>query len=96
MDSKKNIAMNILTILEMVITIIIMIVMLSSFLLRYEYYRPFKDAFRSNGIYCDFGRRATTQIEAPSLNSFLCDEDIFQYLHSPEKIIACNNTMMNL
>lgn len=93
MDFKKNIAMNILTILEMVTTIIIMIVMLSSFLLRYEYYRPFKDAFRSNGIYCYFGSYATTQIEAPSLNNLLCDEDTFQYLHSPEKIIACNNTM---
>lgn len=93
MDLKKNIATNILTILEMTTTIIIMIIMLSSFLLRYEYYKPFKDAFRANGIYCDFGRRANTNIDAPSLESFLCDEDIFQYLHSPEKIIACNNTM---
>lgn len=93
MDFKKNIAMNILTMLEMITTIIIMIVMLSSFLLRYEYYKPFKDVFRSNGIYCDFVARANTQLEAPSLKTFLSDEDIFPYLHSPENIIACNSIM---
>ncbi len=93
MDFKKNIAMNILTILEMVTTIIIMIVMLSSFLLRYEYYKPFKDIFRSNGIYCDFGSAANSQMGAQSLKTFLCDEEIFPYLHSPEKIIASDNVM---
>ena len=51
---RKNIIMNLFTVLQMVAVLVMTAVMVSSICIRYQYYTPFEDYFESNGIFVKF------------------------------------------
>ena len=60
---RHELAMHIVTVLQMLATIIITLVMVSSILIRYQYYTPLKEYFQANGLYCIFSTYANSDIE---------------------------------
>ena len=94
---KKEITINVFTILQLAFTFIISIVMVSSIMLRYQYYVPFKDYFQSNGIMTIFGIGANSDTDSNGTNMFhyLKNNEILQYLDSSEDILACNIVWAN-
>jgi ABC-type antimicrobial peptide transport system permease subunit len=93
-NMKKNKLMNIITLLEFTATIIIAVIMISSVLIRYKYYTPFKDMFQSNGLLCEFLGMADENFRNPDMDSnYICNDEISDVLHSPTGIAACNKVM---
>lgn len=98
---RRSKLMSLLTVCEMTCAVVITLVMVSSVLARYRYYEPFRDMLRSDGLYCEFNGAANTDFYGEnSQDGFLANEDIFEHLHSPEKIaavnlVSCNVVMQN-
>lgn len=94
---KREITINVFTILQLAFTFIISIVMVSSIMLRYQYYVPFKDYFQSNGIMTIFGIGANSDTDSNGTNMFhyLKNNEILQYLDGSEDILACNIVWAN-
>lgn len=94
---RKDAVMNLFTMFEMVAVILLVIVMVSSMLIRYRYYTPFQDMFRSKGIYAEFSMAMDRN--APDGVSFsersLQDNEIFKYLSCPDIIAACNAAIVS-
>lgn len=93
-ELKKHFIMNIITIFELTVSIVMVCVMVSAVLIRYKYYEPFADFYNSNGIYCDFtGTGVGACLEGPSstgTRTYICDDEIFPYLNSPKSMISSN------
>lgn len=88
---KRSKLMSLLTVCEMTCAAVITLVMVSSVLIRYRYYAPFRDMFESKGLYCEFSSAANKDFYGENkAEDFLADDDILPYLHSPERIAACN------
>lgn len=96
LNLRKYALMNILTVLEITAAVLVAAVMVSSILIRYEYYSPFKDFFRSEGFYCEFTNMANGNYNSDGdlLESFIHDEEILSHLGGAEKIAACNDVMV--
>lgn len=50
-------------VLQMIATIVVTMIMVSSILIRYQYYTPFKEYFQSKGFYCIFSDFANGDLE---------------------------------
>ncbi|MBQ2580124.1 MAG: hypothetical protein II574_00690, partial [Ruminococcus sp.] len=88
---KRSKLMSLLTVCEMTCAAVITLVMVSSVLIRYQYYAPFRDMFESRGLYCEFSSAANKDFYGENkAEDFLANDDILQFLHSPESIAACN------
>lgn len=94
---RKDAVMNLFTMFEMMAVILLVIVMVSSMLIRYRYYTPFQDMFQSKGIYAEFSMAMDRN--APDGVSFsersLQDNEIFKYLSCPDIIAACNAVIVS-
>lgn len=94
---RKDAVMNLFTMFEMVAVILLVIVMISSMLIRYRYYTLFQDMFQSKGIYAEFSMAMDRN--APDGVSFsersLQDNEIFKYLSCPDIIVACNAAIVS-
>ncbi|MBQ8515335.1 MAG: hypothetical protein IJ496_08045 [Ruminococcus sp.] len=94
---KDNIIANLLTAIQLVASLFITAVMISSIMIRYEYYKPLKDVFQSNGIFCKFTMMANdTYTEEMNINHFIQNEEILQHLSGAEEVISCNSIMLYL
>ena len=88
---KRSKLMSVLTVCEMTCAVVITLVMVSSVMIRFRNYTPFRDMFESNGLYCEFSSAANTDFYGENkAEDFIADDDILQFLHSPESIAACN------
>ncbi len=92
-ELKRHIVMNLITFLELTISVILVCVMVSAVMIRYKYYEPFSDVYSSQGLYCEFSVASAKGENMESMEDFIADDDIFQYLHSPEMIISSNRAM---
>ena len=56
---RHNFFVHVVIVLQMIATIVITMIMVSSILIRYQYYTPFKEFFQSKGFYSKYsiGRR---------------------------------------
>ena len=88
---KRSKLMSVLTICEMTCAVVITLVMVSSVLIRFQYYTPFQDMFEAKGIYCEFTSPANKDAYGQAAaEDYLANNDVFEQLHSPESIAAVN------
>lgn len=92
-EMKRHFIMNLITFLELTISIILVSVMISAVLIRYKYYEPFKDIYGSKGLYCEFSQATINGSQYTSMEEFLCDDDVLYYLSSPEMLVSSNKVM---
>lgn len=88
---KKGIVANVMTVFEIVAAIIVFLIMVSSFLIRYAYYEPFRDMIKGKGIYFHSaaGLNGLALSEDPETENYLLsitDKEMFGYLQGAEKI----------
>lgn len=88
---KKGWVMNLLIVLEMTAAIVVFAVMISSILIRYAYYSPFKDVLNSKGICADLYIKNTTGNKI----NFVHDDGFKELLNGAEKIISTNITYID-
>lgn len=82
--------------LQMTAVIIILLVMVSSVLVRYRLYTPFQDYFQSNGIFVDYLVAANEHPQTPSYSTIIDDKDILEKLDGANDIVSCHIVFMNL
>ena len=88
---KRSKLMSLLTVCEMTCASVITLVMVSSVLIRSQYYTPFRDMFEANGVYCEFTTPANKDAYGQAAaEDYLANDDVFEQLHSPESIAAVN------
>ena len=88
---RRSKLMSILTVCEMTCAIVITLVMVSSVLIRFRFYTPFKDMFESKGLYCEFNSAANKDFYGGrNSENYLANDDVFAILHSPKSIAAVN------
>ena len=88
---KRSKLMSVLTVCEMTCAVVITLVMVSSVLIRSQYYTPFRDMFEANGVYCEFTTPANKDAYGQAAaEDYLANDDVFEQLHSPESIAAVN------
>lgn len=88
---KRSRLMSLLTVCEMTCAIVITLVMVSSVLIRFRRYTPFRDMFESKGLYCEFSSAANKDHYGERKpEDYIADDDVFALLHSPESIAAVN------
>lgn len=87
-EFKRHIFMNIVTLIELAVSIILVGVITTAVTIKYKYYGPFRDVYNSNGIYCRF-IYAADDFGQPE-QTLLYGEQLFPYLSSPEKIVCSN------
>lgn len=86
---KKNIMVNLFSILQLTVIFGIIFFMISSALIRYSLYNPFKDYFLSNGIFVKFS--APVINESGELTS-LRNNDYFKNMFpNTDRIISCHH-----
>ena len=99
LNLKKNIMMNFLVIVEMTSAIIIFMIMISSLLIRYTYYEPFSTVLNKKGIFYSSTGASTYELDDSYFSddtielknrNFLHDDEILPFLHTTDRIIACN------
>lgn len=88
---KKNIAMNIITILQIAATFVITAVMISAVCIRYQCYTPFRDYFEGNGLLCKFSVEAYTGDLYEIFDVIDDTNELIPYLNNPHKIAACHH-----
>lgn len=91
---KKNLLMNLFTLLQMVAVLCITAVMVSSICIRYQYYTPFKDYFSSNGIFMKYNELANSQPTVKSILDMMNNEEFLSEFEDSESMIACHSAMM--
>lgn len=88
---KKEIVVNMLNVIQLAAVIVTTTIMISSVLMRYQYYIPFSDVLQSNGILCNFSPPANYD---PEKNQdpfkYIADEEIKHFLPDAETVISCN------
>lgn len=92
-EMKRHFIMNLITFIELTISIMLVSVMVSAVLIRYKYYDPFKDIYSSKGLYCEFSQATVNGSQYTSMEEFLCDDDVLSYLSSPEMLVSSNKVM---
>lgn len=88
---RKEAAVCILTMLQLAVMVVITVVMTSSALIRYQYYEPFKDILRSNGILCDFSAPANYDEEhLQDANKYIADDELKEFIPDIKDVVSCN------
>ena len=88
---KKEITVNVLTVLQLAAVIVITVIMVSSVLMRYLYYAPFGDILESNGILCNFSPPANYDAEKrQDPLKYIADDEMKSFIPDIENIISCN------
>lgn len=93
----NTLALNIITVLQMVATMIITVILISSILLRYQYYSPMKDYFQANGIYGIFPLYAMkNQENGINVDNWLDDDGLKAELDGAQEVIGSAFTYCTL
>lgn len=88
---RKNITMNIITILQIAAVFVIMAIMVSAVCIRYQCYTPFRDYFEGNGLLCKFSVEAYTGNLYDVFDVVEDTDELMSYLNNPKKIAACHH-----
>lgn len=91
---KKNKITGILTVIQMAAVLCITAVMVSSVLIRYKYYKPFKDYFESDGIYTSYSFYANKNPSINALNEMMTADDFMEELENAKDMISCYSAML--
>lgn len=91
----SELTLHIITILQMAAAMIITLILISSILIRYQYYTPLKEYFQSNGIYGIFAIHANSHLNEEQIKySYLLNSDeLLNELDGALEIIGCNNAI---
>lgn len=88
---RKEFTVHLLTAFQLAAAVIITLIMVSSLLIRFQYYTPFCDVFEGNGLCCIFDLPSSTDGSgAPEKQIY--DEEMLNFLDGAEKVISCNST----
>lgn len=90
---RKNIIMNLFTVLQMVAVLVMTAVMVSSICIRYQYYTPFEDYFESNGIFVKFDAYANLNPGTGAFTEMINNEEILNELEYADDVLACHGVM---
>ncbi len=94
---KKDFSLNVISILQLTATLVMTLFMLSSILIRLQYYVPFSDYFEANGLLCVFSSVANSKLyDGAPLDKFVPGSELSDYLHSSINIAACNQVFCTL
>lgn len=91
---KKNKLTGMLTVIQMSIVLFITAVMVSSVLIRYKYYEPFRDFFESDGIYTSYSFYANKDPSVNALTEMMTEEDFMTELKNANDMISCYSAML--
>lgn len=86
---KKDAVVHMLTVLQLAAVIVIAAAMVSSVLLGYKYYEPFRDILQSNGIFCVFSPRANHSPDQDPAKT-IADNEMKNFFPEIENVISCN------
>lgn len=95
LTAKKSIISNILTVIQLAVALAISVVMVSSVLIRYQYYAPFKDYFNSTGIFTTYFDYANSDPTTGKLYNMMDKEDILKSLDGSVDMISCYGAMLD-
>ena len=87
---RKNYIMNLFSMMQLTLVIILSSIMASSFQLRYQYYAPFKEWMQSKGFLVRFGSMA----HSLENGSFLDSAALLSELPGVSEVHACNSAMI--
>jgi hypothetical protein len=93
---RKNLLANLFELIEMIAVIVITMVMISSVLIRYQLYTPFKEYFSSDGLFVDYISTANEYPDSPSMSTTINDETLEENLKNVEDIVACHSVFTTL
>lgn len=93
----SEITLHLITILQMAAAMIITLILISSILIRYQYYTPLKDYFQSNGIYGIVPFYASTYIDVDpgAYNYFLNGKELLGEMDGALDCLGCNNVFVD-
>lgn len=91
---RKNVLMNLFTVLQIASVLVISAVMVSSVYLRYQYYAPFKDYFSSNGIFMNWLYYANSDPSRGAFDDMMNNEDFLEEFPEAESMLSCHSAMM--
>jgi hypothetical protein len=91
---KKNMLINIFSVLQLVIVFLLTFFMVSSVFLRYKYYEPFKDYFSSDGFYYYYNGYTTEKNTAENLDVAISEETLLSKIKKSDSIISCYTGML--
>lgn len=86
---KNNIMVNLFSILQLTVIFGIIFFMISSALIRYSYYAPFKEYFQANGVYVNFSD--TVMDDTGDLTTLKNNEYFLNMFENTDKIISCHH-----
>ena len=90
---KKNLGMNLLTLLQMTAVLLAAGIMVSSVYIRFKAYLPFKDYFEGEGIFCSF-TVANEGLNPDKTYKYICtEEQILSRTHG-EKVIGMHQAWL--
>lgn len=95
---RHNFFVHVVIVLQMIATIVITMIMVSSILIRYQYYTPFKEFFQSKGFYCIFSEFANGDLENwryYNQNTASEEEQYHYFMESMDKIYMDGSEMQN-
>ena len=88
---KRETAVNVLNVVQLAAVIVITVIMVSSVMIRYQYYAPFSDVLQSDGILCNFSPPANYDTEnRQDPFKYIAGDELKSYLPDAEKVISCN------
>ncbi len=93
---RHEILISLITVLQVTAALVIALIMISSVLIRYQYYTPFKDYFRSNGVYAMFSTFANGDVESWSRQAEMTDEEREAFYANIDDIFLDSDDLMEL
>lgn len=93
----SEITLHLITILQMAAAMIITLILISSILIRYQYYTPLKNYFRSNGIYGIVPSHASNYLDVDpgAYYYFLNGEELLGEMDGALDCLGCNNVFVD-
>lgn len=90
LNFKKKAPMNILIIFEMTAAMIVFAVMISSIMIRYTYYEPLEDIFKSKGYYAYLNLEYVNKEK----NNFVHGDELGDYIGNPQEVISTSEVFI--
>lgn len=92
---RRNIGMNILSVLQMTAALLIAAVMVSAICIRYQTYTPFQDYFEGNGLFCKFSTPAHDGDQFDMNSRIESDEELLSYI-SADSVLAAHELIVTV
>lgn len=87
---KKNIVMNLFIILQIAVSLVITAIMISSILIRAQYYTPIRDIITSNGLFLKYTSLPNYDTTQMNIYDYLDSDDIRKECPDADHVYACH------